>query len=79
LLVLFFVEGEYEQNDICIGVPCIIGKNGVEEIIEIELNDKEKATFAKSAEAVRAMNDAEINFSLIIWHIINEDCTLQSF
>jgi malate dehydrogenase len=37
---------------------CIIGKNGVEEIIEIELNDKEKATFAKSAEAVRAMNDA---------------------
>ncbi|MFT4612856.1 MAG: malate dehydrogenase, partial [Gammaproteobacteria bacterium] len=53
-----FVEGEYEQNDICIGVPCIIGKNGVEEIIEIELNDKEKATFAKSAEAVRAMNDA---------------------
>jgi malate dehydrogenase len=57
LLVLFFVEGEYEQNDICIG-PCIIGKNGVEEIIEIELNDKEKATFAKSAEAVRAMNDA---------------------
>jgi malate dehydrogenase len=52
------VEGEYEQNDICIGVPCIIGKNGVEEIIEIELNDKEKATFAKSAEAVRAMNDA---------------------
>jgi malate dehydrogenase len=36
-----FVEGEY-QNDICIGVPCIIGKNGVEEIIEIELNDKEQ-------------------------------------
>jgi malate dehydrogenase len=53
-----FVEGEYEQNDICIGVPCIIGKNGVEEIIEIELNDKEKAVFAKSAVAVRAMNDA---------------------
>jgi malate dehydrogenase len=43
LLVLFFVEGEYEQNDICIGVPCIIGKNGVEEIIEIELNDMKKA------------------------------------
>ncbi|CAM2953265.1 malate dehydrogenase [Flavobacterium frigoris] len=53
-----FVEGEYEQNDICIGVPCIIGKNGVEEIVEIELNDKEKAVFAKSAVAVRAMNDA---------------------
>jgi malate dehydrogenase len=53
-----FVEGEYEQNDICIGVPCIIGKNGVEEIIEIDLNDKEKAAFSKSADAVRAMNDA---------------------
>jgi malate dehydrogenase len=53
-----FVEGEYEQNDICIGVPCIIGKNGVEEIVEIELNEKEKAAFAKSADAVRQMNDA---------------------
>jgi malate dehydrogenase len=53
-----FVEGEYEQNDICIGVPCIIGKNGVEEILEIELNDNEKALFAKSATAVRQMNDA---------------------
>jgi malate dehydrogenase len=52
------VEGEYGQNDICIGVPCIIGKNGVEEIIDIALNDAEKATFAKSADAVRSMNDA---------------------
>jgi malate dehydrogenase len=53
-----FVEGEYEQNDICIGVPCIIGKNGIEEIIEIDLDEKEKAAFYKSADAVRAMNDA---------------------
>ncbi len=53
-----FVEGEYGQNDICIGVPCIIGKNGVEEIIDIKLNDAEKALFAKSADAVRGMNDA---------------------
>ncbi|KDN55008.1 malate dehydrogenase [Flavobacterium seoulense] len=53
-----YVEGEYGQNDICIGVPCIIGKNGVEEILDIQLNDKEKALFAKSADAVRAMNDA---------------------
>jgi len=52
------VEGEYGQNDICIGVPCIIGKNGVEEIVEIELNDNEKALFSKSADAVRQMNDA---------------------
>lgn len=53
-----FVEGEYGQNDICIGVPCIIGKNGVEEILNIHLNDQEKALFAKSADAVRGMNDA---------------------
>ncbi|WP_431244632.1 malate dehydrogenase [Flavobacterium sp. P21] len=53
-----FVEGEYGQNDICIGVPCIIGKNGVEEIVDINLNEQEKALFAKSADAVRSMNDA---------------------
>ena len=51
-----FLEGEYGQSDICIGVPCIIGKNGIEAIVDIELNDAEKATFAKSADAVRAMN-----------------------
>ena len=50
------LEGEYGQSDICLGVPCIIGKNGVEEIVDIKLNDAEKATFAKSADAVRAMN-----------------------
>ena len=53
-----FIEGEYGQKDICIGVPCIIGKNGVEEILEIKLNEQEKALFAKSADAVRQMNDA---------------------
>ena len=50
------LEGEYGQTDICLGVPCIIGKNGIEEIVDIKLNDAEKATFEKSAEAVRAMN-----------------------
>ena len=50
------LEGEYGQNDICIGVPCIIGKNGVEEIVDVQLNDTEKALFAKSADAVRNMN-----------------------
>ena len=50
------LDGEYGQSDICIGVPCIIGKNGIEEILTINLNDSEKALFAKSAEAVRAMN-----------------------
>ena len=51
-----YLEGEYGQSDICIGVPCIIGKNGVEKIVDITLNADEKAKFAKSADAVRAMN-----------------------
>ena len=51
-----YLEGQYGQDDICIGVPCIIGKNGVEEIVDITLNEDEKAKFAKSADAVRAMN-----------------------
>lgn len=51
-----FLEGEYDQEDICMGVPCIIGKNGIEAIVDIKLNDAEKAAFAKSADAVRAMN-----------------------
>ncbi|WP_309641402.1 malate dehydrogenase [Flavobacterium sp.] len=50
------LEGEYGQSDICIGVPCIIGKNGIEKIVDIKLNDAEKAAFAKSADAVRNMN-----------------------
>lgn len=51
-----YLEGEYGQSDICIGVPCIIGKNGIEKIVDIKLNDAEKALFAKSADAVRSMN-----------------------
>ncbi len=50
------LDGEYGQNDICIGVPCIIGRNGIEEIVKIELNEQEKQKFAESAEAVRNMN-----------------------
>lgn len=50
------LEGEYGQNDICLGVPAIIGANGVEKIIDIPLTDAEKAKFAESAEAVRAVN-----------------------
>lgn len=53
-----YLGGEYAQNDICIGVPCIIGKNGVEAIIDIHLNDAEKVLFEKSAAAVRSMNEA---------------------
>ena len=51
------LDGEYGQSDICIGVPVIIGKNGIEKIVELDLNAEEKDLFAKSADAVRATND----------------------
>ncbi|MDH8702328.1 malate dehydrogenase [Dysgonomonadaceae bacterium PH5-43] len=52
-----YLEGEYGQNDICIGVPAIIGRNGVEAIVDVKLNDEEKALFEKSADAVRKTNE----------------------
>ena len=60
-----FLDGEYGQKDICIGVPCIIGKNGVDSILEIELDNHETEKFNKSADAVRSMNDA---LGKIIWY-----------
>lgn len=53
-----YLEGEYGQNDICIGVPCVIGKDGVEAIVDVQLNEAEQAKFDQSAAAVRNMNDA---------------------
>ncbi len=50
------LEGEYNLNDICIGVPVLLGRNGIEEIVEIELNEKEKARMQESAEGVRKTN-----------------------
>ena len=52
------LEGEYCLEDICIGVPCIIGANGVESIIDVQLNDHERQQMSDSAEKVRAMNAA---------------------
>jgi malate dehydrogenase len=51
------LDGEYGQKDICLGVPVIIGKNGWDKIVDVNLNDEEKAAFAKSADAVRNMNN----------------------
>ena len=50
------LEGEYGMNDISIGVPVLLGKNGIEKIVEIELNDAEKAKLTESAEGVRKTN-----------------------
>ena len=51
-----YLEGEYGQNDICLGVPVVIGKNGWEKIIDYKLDAEEQEAFNKSAEAVRSMN-----------------------
>lgn len=53
-----YLNGEYGQSDLCIGVPCIIGKNGVEEILDLKLNDDEKLKFKNSADSVREMNES---------------------
>lgn len=50
------LDGEYGQKDICIGVPAVIGRGGVEKVLEIKLSDQESELFAKSAEAVRKTN-----------------------
>ncbi len=50
------LEGEYGQSDICLGVPCIIGANGIEKIVDITLTDAEKEKFEAAAKAVREVN-----------------------
>ncbi|MGJ8744866.1 malate dehydrogenase [Polaribacter sp.] len=50
------LEGEYGLNDLCIGVPVVLGKNGIESIVEINLTDAEKAHMQKSAEGVSKTN-----------------------
>jgi malate dehydrogenase len=50
------LDGEYGLKDLCIGVPVIIGKNGIEKIVEIDLNEEEKAKLKESAEAVKKTN-----------------------
>ena len=52
------VEGEYGEKDLCIGVPCVLGKGGIERIIELDLTSEEKELFAKSAAAVHKTNEA---------------------
>jgi len=51
------LNGEYGQTDICLGVPVVIGKNGWEKIVDMDLSADEQAAFKKSADAVRSMND----------------------
>ena len=50
------LDGEYGLSDLCIGVPVVLGRNGIEKIVEINLSDAEKAHLAESAEGVKATN-----------------------
>ena len=51
-----YLDGEYGEKDLCIGVPVILGKNGVEKIVEVKLEGEEKAKFAESVAAARETN-----------------------
>lgn len=51
------LEGEYGLNDLCIGVPVILGKDGIEKIVELDLDEAEKTKLKESAEGVSNTND----------------------
>ena len=53
-----FLEGEYGVKDLCIGVPVKIGKNGFEEVIQLDLNNKDLEMFQNSVSAVKETNSA---------------------
>ena len=57
-----YLDGQYGLRDICIGVPSIIGKNGIEEIIDLDLNSSEKNMLHESAKAIASMNKSLKNF-----------------
>ena len=59
------LEGEYGMDDIMIGVPVIIGKNGIEKVVELDLNEEEKAQLAASEAAVRKTNAILTEMNLI--------------
>ena len=58
-----YLDGEYNQSDICIGVPCVIGKNGIEQVVQLDLNDDEQNKFNKSADTVKLMNSSIADYT----------------
>ena len=59
------LEGEFSQEDICLGVPVVVGRHGWERIVELNLNAEEKAEFQKSADSVRSTNQVLKDLNLI--------------
>lgn len=63
--VCAWLQGEYNMNDIYLGVPVILGKNGIEKIIELDLNEEETAMLKESAEAVKNVMTVLDNMNVI--------------
>lgn len=59
-----YLEGEYGQQDICLGVPVVVGRNGWESIVDYKLTASEQEAFNKSADAVRSMNSVLATLSI---------------
>jgi len=62
--VCAWLQGEYGMKDIYLGVPVVLGKNGIEKIIELDLNEDEKALLKDSAEAVKVVMDVLDNMNV---------------
>jgi len=60
-----FLEGEYGLNDLCIGVPVILGKNGIEKIIEMDLSNEELEQLKASADGVKTTNELLNDLNLL--------------
>jgi malate dehydrogenase len=63
--VCAWLQGEYGLKDIYLGVPVVLGKNGIEKIIELKLNDAEKALLANSAKAVKEVMNVLDNMNSV--------------
>lgn len=59
------VEGEYNENNLAIGVPVVLGENGWEKIVDFPISDEEKAEFKASADATRKVNQIMVDSNLI--------------
>ena len=55
--VSVLLKGEYGLSDVCVGVPCVINKKGIEKIIEIELTGEEEEKLKKAAELIKEINN----------------------
>ena len=56
-----YLNGEYGQNDVYASVPAVLGRNGVEEIIELKMNDEEKKLFDESCSVMKKNYELALN------------------